>query len=218
MSFLRLLDGTRIGYQRWGKGGTNKLLALHGWLDNSNSFSYLGPLLADNDFDVVAYDHVGHGHSSHIPIGATMTFPKYTVHAKNIIDILEWKKPSIMGHSMGAAVSTLLAGSFPELVEKLVLIEMIGPNSSDADKAPKLLRKGVEGELQFFKKKLNPKVYDFNGAVDARIATVSSYPGKQTLSREASLALVRRFVTVSSFSIMNVTPPPPSPPLEARHE
>jgi pimeloyl-ACP methyl ester carboxylesterase len=196
MSFLTLLDGTRIGYQRWGKGCTHKVLALHGWLDNSNSFSFLGPLLAENDFDVVAYDHVGHGHSSHIPQGMAMAFPKYVVHAKNIIDLLEWKRPTVLGHSMGAGVSTLLAGCMPDMINKLVLIEMLGPNNGAPEKAARILKRAIESEMKHFNKTKKPKMYDFQGAVDARIATVAKHPGKQTLSEEASLSLIKRFDTL----------------------
>ena len=35
---------------------------MHGWLDNSNSFTYLGEILAGEGYDVVATDHAGHGH------------------------------------------------------------------------------------------------------------------------------------------------------------
>ena len=128
-----------------------------------------------------------------------MQFPKYVVHAKNIIDLLDWKKPNIMGHSMGAGVSTLLAGSFPEDVNKLVLIEMLGPNSSDPEKTADVLKKAVVDELKFFRKKTKPKEYDFQGAIDARIASVKKYPGKQSLSPEASLRLIQR------YNILDVT-------------
>lgn len=192
MSFFTLLDGTRIGYQRWGKGCTHKILALHGWLDNSNSFSVLGPLLAQHDFDVVAYDHVGHGHSSHIPRGMAMAFPKYVAHAKNVTNLLGWKKPTVIGHSMGAAVSTLLAGCFPDMINKLVLIEMLGPNNGAPEKAAGVLKGAIEAELKYLNKTANPKLYDFQGAVHARIATVAKYPGKQTLSADASRSLIER--------------------------
>lgn len=57
---LTLLDGMRIAYQEWGNHfSQKKILALHGWLDNSNSFKYLGPFLAENGYHVIAIDHAG---------------------------------------------------------------------------------------------------------------------------------------------------------------
>lgn len=79
-----LSDGFRIAYQQW-QGGSSvatggelgkRCLCLHGWLDNSNSFSVLGPYLADRGYTVVAIDHIGHGHSSHSPNSALNQFPK----------------------------------------------------------------------------------------------------------------------------------------------
>lgn len=54
-----------FAYQRWGKGNAKKIICFHGWLDNSMSFSFLGPRLAEIGYDVVAADHQGHGRSSH---------------------------------------------------------------------------------------------------------------------------------------------------------
>ena len=62
MRTLRLAhNGLNVSYQRWGEGNSIKVLCLHGWLDNSNSFSYLASFLAPHTFEVVAVDHIGHG-------------------------------------------------------------------------------------------------------------------------------------------------------------
>jgi pimeloyl-ACP methyl ester carboxylesterase len=59
---IRLVNGLSIAYQRWNDGLNNpKVLCVHGWLDNSNSFAYLGPKLASKGYDVVAIDLMGHG-------------------------------------------------------------------------------------------------------------------------------------------------------------
>ena len=65
MSHVCLRDGLKIGIQRWGSSSScYKFCMLHGWMDNSNSFSYIGPKLGELGFDVVAIDHLGHGQSS----------------------------------------------------------------------------------------------------------------------------------------------------------
>lgn len=63
MKTLRLAtSGLRVAYQVWGEGNPIKILCLHGWLDNSNSFNVLAPYLLENgNFEIVAIDHVGHG-------------------------------------------------------------------------------------------------------------------------------------------------------------
>ena len=45
------------------------MLAIHGWLDNCDSFHYIGPGLANIGYQVIGVDLPGHGHSDHIPPG-----------------------------------------------------------------------------------------------------------------------------------------------------
>lgn len=109
-------------------------------------------------------------------------------------DHLGWDKMIVLGHSMGAAVSSLFAGTFPEFVNKLVLIEMLGPVTFPEADAPALMRKAFDAEMKFLAKPSSlPKIYNsLQDAAAARVATVSSYPGSQSLSMEAALHLVRR--------------------------
>jgi pimeloyl-ACP methyl ester carboxylesterase len=104
-----LSDGFRIAYQQWqgaaagtgtgSAGGVGKrCLCLHGWLDNSSSFSVLGPYLADRGYTVVAIDHVGHGHSSHTSHDQMNQFSKYVFHVKEMLKELEWDSATLIGH------------------------------------------------------------------------------------------------------------------------
>ena len=117
-------DTLKVSYQRWGAGNAKKVLCLHGWLDNSNSFSYLGPHLAKHDFEVVAVDQFGHGRSDHFKqLSSYAIFSSYCL---SIQEALGWEKSHVLGHSMGANIGLLYAGSFPERIDRLALIEGIG--------------------------------------------------------------------------------------------
>lgn len=48
------------------------VIALHGWLDNANSFARLAPRL--EGLRIVALDLAGHGHSGHRPPGQVMPY------------------------------------------------------------------------------------------------------------------------------------------------
>ena len=60
--------GRTIAAKRWGNSGGPKFIALHGWLDNANTFDRLAPLLPE--LNLVALDFAGHGYSDHRAPGA----------------------------------------------------------------------------------------------------------------------------------------------------
>jgi pimeloyl-ACP methyl ester carboxylesterase len=98
--YIQLYDGIKIAYQEWGSQHMEKVIAVHGWLDNSNSFRFLGPFLGDRGFHVVAVDLIGHGFSDHLGQGATYTVHKSAAVTREFIDCLGWKNNHFIGHSM----------------------------------------------------------------------------------------------------------------------
>lgn len=111
----------------WGKGNKKKILALHGWLDNAASFSQLAPLLAKDGYEVIAIDFAGHGHSDHRAKGHFCHFIDFVFDVQSVLIALKWERPILLGHSMGAAMAQMYASSFPEKIEKLIMIENLGP-------------------------------------------------------------------------------------------
>lgn len=116
------------------------ILALHGWLDNAASFV---PLMGQLDERVVALDFAGHGHSGHRPAGAATHYIDHLRDVLTVLDQLGWEQCVLLGHSMGAGVASLFAGAFPERVAKLVLIEGLGPPTSDPAQGPQTLRRAI---------------------------------------------------------------------------
>ena len=53
-------------------------------------------------------------------------FAAYVGQVRGVLDALGWEKSHIVGHSMGTAIATLFAGSYPERVDRIVLIEGLG--------------------------------------------------------------------------------------------
>ena len=85
-----LLDGMKIAFQEWGNTSSpKKILASHGWLDNSSTYSYLGPYLGTKGYHVIAIDYCGHGLSSHVPRGFGLSlFQKYAYNQCNTVDVM----------------------------------------------------------------------------------------------------------------------------------
>ena len=193
-----------LAYQQWGSPtSVKKILAIHGWLDNSNSFNFLGPYLAELGYHVVAYDNIGHGYSSHETASSNnYSIAPYVGRCRAIMDALEWDKCNIVGHSLGASLGALFAGSHPDRVQKLAMIDgFTSPLTQPAERAAVNLRKAIDMEVNYQTKQRTrngPKLYDtFQNAISARINSVSSYPGEQTLSVAAATTLVARGVSLS---------------------
>ncbi len=204
---MALSNGLRLAFQEWRpvprssitKVPIKRILALHGWLDNSNSFSFLGPFFAAHGFHFVAVDHIGHGLSNHLGIGASYSISKYTACIADFVRNLGWCQQQsqepfhLVGHSMGASVGMLYAASLHENVDKLVLIEGFGPITAAAEDTAHNLRKALDTEHSMAKKAAAVKKYaTLSSAIEARIKAVSFYPGRQFISIEAARSLVSR--------------------------
>ncbi|WP_156317067.1 alpha/beta hydrolase [Marinagarivorans algicola] len=141
-----------------------KILALHGWLDNCASFDFIAPQL---NADVVCVDLAGHGRSS----------PRNHLGAYNIwldvpelleiADQLGWGEFSILGHSRGAAVGFILAGTVPQRVQQIVCLDGIFPLINTGQSAPEQLLSSINAVKK--QRARAPSIYaHFEQAVKAR--------------------------------------------------
>ncbi len=125
---------------RWQQGPI-RVLALHGWLDNANSFLPLAPLL--NGLDLVAIDFPGHGRSAHRPPGVRYHFDDYVFDVLAALDALHWDQACLLGHSLGGAVASITAAAAAERIASLALIEGLGPLSAPVSDSADHWRKSV---------------------------------------------------------------------------
>lgn len=159
------------------------VIALHGWLDNAASFARLAPLLPG--LRIVALDFAGHGHSDHRPPGGSYAIWDYAHDVLQVAEQFGWQRFSLLGHSMGAIVSVLLAGAMPERIERLALIDGLIPYTGEADTAPQKLGEALKAQLALAGKS-KPVYAEFDRAVQARMRGVGA------VSREAAELLAQR--------------------------
>jgi pimeloyl-ACP methyl ester carboxylesterase len=119
-----------LAAQCWGGDAAPPLVALHGWLDNAASFALLAPRLATR-WKVIALELPGHGGSDHLPPGASYHYMDHVQAVLQAIDALALDRYTLLGHSLGAGVASLVAAARPERVEHLLLIEGLGPLGDD---------------------------------------------------------------------------------------
>ncbi|MGE6791162.1 alpha/beta fold hydrolase [Pseudomonas guineae] len=159
------------------------VIALHGWLDNAASFARLAPLLPG--LRIVALDFAGHGHSDHRPPGSSYAIWDYAHDVLQVAEQFGWQRFSLLGHSMGAIVSVLLAAAMPERVERLALIDGLIPYTGEADSSPQKLGEALKAQLALADKS-KPVYAEFSRAVEARMRGVGA------VSREAAELLAQR--------------------------
>ncbi|XP_051940124.1 serine hydrolase-like protein [Hippocampus zosterae] len=154
----------------WGPDHGRPVLCLHGWADNCGSFNTLIPLLP-KECRYVAVDLAGHGLSSHRPPGVFYTFPSYVSDIHRVVDTLCWRKFSILGHSMGGNIAGMFSALFPEMVEACVLLDSYGFLPTDPKDVPEIMRRGMNGILEFEKKpEKSERVYTYEKAVERLLA------------------------------------------------
>ena len=174
----------------WGNPSAgNKVIALHGWMDNAGTFDRLIPLLFQNDsiskdFSILALDLPGHGLSSHLSDGYFYSHSEYVVNVKRVIDRLGWEKVSLMGHSTGGGVALLLAVSIAEMMSKLVILDEFYFETMTAKEFFGTQLKKVLSNVNAYSKPDGYKVYPTIDDVVSRIMT-----GNEHLTESAARSL-----------------------------
>lgn len=101
------------------------VLLLHGknfsgayWKDTIDALSKQG-------YRSIAPDQIGFGKSSK-PEGFQYSFQALADNTRKLLEHLEVEKVTVVGHSMGGMLATRFALMYPQLVDKLVLVNPIG--------------------------------------------------------------------------------------------
>ena len=119
----------QLAAQRWHEGGV-PVIALHGWLDNSESFSLLAEQMPA--IDLVALDMAGHGLSDHRAAHANYLIWDDLREILAVADQLGWQRFGLLGHSRGGIIAALLAAAAPERIRALGLIDGLWAQTNPA--------------------------------------------------------------------------------------
>lgn len=99
------------------------VIALHGWLDNAASFIPIA-----NHFKecrLIAFDLPGHGYTDHLPKPGFYNIHDYVHWLTKAIDKLALKKFVVIGHSLGAIISSVWA-LHDSRISKLIWLDAVG--------------------------------------------------------------------------------------------
>ncbi|MBT8136268.1 MAG: alpha/beta hydrolase [Gammaproteobacteria bacterium] len=140
------IAGRVIAGVHWPCAGGFPVIALHGWLDNAATWSKLLPLL--DEMDVYALDLAGHGRSDHRPASVPYHFIDNVADVIAVADALGLEKFGLLGHSLGASVATLVAGTVPQRISSVICLEGFGALTTPAEQAPGQLERSLQRYLQ----------------------------------------------------------------------
>lgn len=138
--------GLAIHYLEWGEPSGEPLILVHGFLDQAAGWGpfvrFLQTKLGHATW-IVAPDCRGHGDSGWVGAGGYYHFPDYVFDLDCLIRALGAERFKLIGHSMGGSISLLYSGTFPQKVQKLVLIEGIGAPGMNFSDAPVRMAKWI---------------------------------------------------------------------------
>lgn len=138
------VDGLRIYYEIGGLGPC--VLLLHGWGGQVESFSPVFDFLLDH-FTVCGLDLPGFGRSDDPP--APWGTGDYSLFVESFLSRLGFSSVHIIAHSFGGRIAIVLAATYPQRVDRLVLVDSAGirPRRAAGYYARVWLAKGIKTVL-----------------------------------------------------------------------
>ncbi len=110
----------KLNYKREGQG--KPLIIVHGLFGNLDNWQTLGKKFAES-FDTIIVDQRNHGHSPH---SDDFNYDLMAEDLYELITDLNLTKVNIIGHSMGGKATMRLAQLHPDVLEKIIIVD-IGP-------------------------------------------------------------------------------------------
>lgn len=108
-------------YRKFGNEGDKPLIILHGLFGVSDNWATFARRIAMEGFEVYVPDQRNHGQSPH---SGNFNYLALTDDLFEFIDEHEIEHPLLLGHSMGGKVAMRFTLENPDLVEKLVVVDI----------------------------------------------------------------------------------------------
>lgn len=182
------VNGIRLYVHRFepvsGRRSDLTVLLLHGFLDSGATWDLVAEPLARAGHDVIAPDLRGFGESDPISGGGYYHFPDYVNDLAVLIDVIAPRKLALVGHSMGGTIAALYAGTMPQRVDRLALLEGLGPSASEPSVAVDRMRTWLD-DMRALDRNPRP-LASFEEALD-RLARRHPHVPKDVLSSRARL-------------------------------
>ena len=108
-------------YRKFGKESDQPIVVLHGLFGISDNWVTYGKQMASEGFEVFIPDQRNHGRSEH---SDDFNYLALTNDLYDFIDFEDLENPILIGHSMGGKVAMRFAVDYPDLVQKLIIVDI----------------------------------------------------------------------------------------------
>ena len=122
--------GVGIAVHEWGDESARPILLAHGGMDFAGTFDVFAPMLADEGFRAVSWDHRGHGDSQH---AALYNWEADMRDAALVFDSVSPDAVAVVGHSKGGSLMLQLADALPHRVSHLINLDGLPSRRSFPD-------------------------------------------------------------------------------------
>jgi pimeloyl-ACP methyl ester carboxylesterase len=146
MSHSYVSQRLRLHYLDWGNPTSPPLLLIHGNRDHAHNWDWTASRLQDR-YHIIAPDLRGHG-DSQWSTGSMYAPAEFVYDIAQLVHQQQLAPLRVVAHSLGGNVALRYAGTFPEDVERLVVIEGWGGivPSQSRPAPPKRMRAWIEAE------------------------------------------------------------------------
>ena len=138
-------NGMNFHYLDWGNEGSPVMLLLHGLRGHGHSWDDVAARFC-GDYHILALDQRGRGETDWAPRGDYST-DAFVADIEEFCYTLGIEKFTLIGHSMGGRNSMAFGGRNPDMLEKLVIVD-IGPEINPVGSA-RITRELVEVPEEF---------------------------------------------------------------------
>ena len=140
-------NGIKLAAKEWGRSGFPPIIALHGWLDNANTFDRMLPYM--DNVHLIAIDKAGHGKSDFRSADSGYDIWQDISDVIAVADQMGFDTFALLGHSRGASICALVAGCFAQRVNALMFIEGYLPMPIEAKEAPIQIARAIHESRRF---------------------------------------------------------------------
>ena len=112
-------DGLRFRYLEWGAADAEPIVLVHGFSSTAEAWARVGEALA-SEYHVVAPDLRGHGESDW-DVQQRYTDEQLAADVRTLVQELNLRPFTLVGHSMGGAVGYTYAARYPSDVTRLII-------------------------------------------------------------------------------------------------